>query len=101
MKAYVIGSVQMRDDSWVKEYAAKTEAIVTRHGGRYLVRGATMEKLEGAGPLPHVMVVIEFPSYEAARACWDSPEYQAVKALRDGHAVADIIVIEGYDGPQP
>ena len=38
--------------SWVKEYAAKTEAIVTRHGGRYLVRGATMEKLEGAAPLP-------------------------------------------------
>ena len=52
MQAYVIGSVQMRDDSWVKEYAAKTEAIVTRHGGRYLVRGATMEKLEGAAPLP-------------------------------------------------
>jgi uncharacterized protein (DUF1330 family) len=56
MKAYAIGSVQMGNDSWVKDYAAKTEAIVARHGGRYLVRGATMEKLEGAGPLPHVSI---------------------------------------------
>jgi len=46
-------------------------------------------------------VVIEFASYEEALACWDSPEYQAAKAERDGHAVADIIIIEGYEGPQP
>ena len=43
-------------------------------------------------------VVIEFPSYEAALACWDSPEYQAAKTKRDGHATAEIIVIEGYEG---
>ena len=52
MKAYVIGSVQMRDDSWVQEHVAQTEAIVAKHGGRYLVRGATMEKPEGDGHCP-------------------------------------------------
>jgi uncharacterized protein (DUF1330 family) len=46
-------------------------------------------------------VVIEFPTYEAALECWDSPEYQAAKAERDGHAIADIIIIEAYEGPQP
>ena len=46
-------------------------------------------------------VVIEFPSYEAALACWNSPEYKSAKAKRQGGAVADIIVIEGYDGAQP
>jgi uncharacterized protein (DUF1330 family) len=95
MKAYAIGSVQMRDDSWVKEYAAKTEAIVTRHGGRYLVRGANMEKLEGADPLPHVMVVIEFPSMEQARAWHSDPEYAPLIQLRQTGCDIELILVEG------
>ena len=95
MKAYVIGSVQMRDDSWVKEYTAKTEAIVTRHGGRYLVRGATMERLEGSDPLPHVMVVIEFPSREHARAWHTDPEYAPLIKLRQAGCDIDLVLVEG------
>ena len=95
MKAYAIGSVQMRDDSWVKDYAAKTEAIVARHGGRYLVRGATMEKLEGAVPLPHVMVVIEFPSMEHARAWHTDPEYAPLIKLRQADCDIELILAEG------
>jgi uncharacterized protein (DUF1330 family) len=41
---------------------------------------------------------MEFPSYEAALACYRSPEYQAAKALREGKAEVDLVVIEGYDG---
>lgn len=95
MNAYVIGSVQMRDDSWVKEYAAKTEAIVTRHGGRYLVRGATMEQLEGPDPLPHLMVVIEFPSMEHARAWHSDPEYAPLIKLRRAGCDIELILAEG------
>jgi uncharacterized protein (DUF1330 family) len=46
-------------------------------------------------------VVIEFPDYAAALACYRSPEYQANIKVRQPHAVADILVIEGFDGPQP
>jgi len=46
-------------------------------------------------------VVIEFPDYATALACYRSPEYQANIKVRLPHATADIIVIEGYDGPQP
>jgi uncharacterized protein (DUF1330 family) len=46
-------------------------------------------------------VVIEFPSFEAALACWHSPEYQEVLKLRSDASTADLLVIEGYDGPQP
>ena len=46
-------------------------------------------------------VVIEFPDYEAALACYSSPEYQENIKRRLAHAVADILIIEGYDGPQP
>jgi uncharacterized protein (DUF1330 family) len=45
-------------------------------------------------------VVLEFPSYQAAHDCYRSPEYQAAIALRKDNATADIIVVEGYDGPQ-
>jgi uncharacterized protein (DUF1330 family) len=45
-------------------------------------------------------VVLEFPSYQAARDCYRSPEYQAAAALRKGKAEVDLIIIEGYDGPQ-
>ena len=46
-------------------------------------------------------VVIEFPDYAAALACYNSPEYQANIKLRQPHSIAELIVIEGYDGPQP
>jgi uncharacterized protein (DUF1330 family) len=45
--------------------------------------------------------VIEFPDYAAALACYSSPEYQANIKVRQPHSVLDIIIIEGYDGPQP
>jgi uncharacterized protein (DUF1330 family) len=46
-------------------------------------------------------VVIEFPDYASALACYQSPEYQQNIKVRKPHAVADIVVIEGYDGAQP
>jgi uncharacterized protein (DUF1330 family) len=46
-------------------------------------------------------VVIEFPSYQAALDCWNSPEYAKAKALRDNVSLADIVLVEGYVGPQP
>jgi uncharacterized protein (DUF1330 family) len=52
----------MRDPSWRQEYGPKTEALVAKYGGKYLVRGGAMERLEGTGQLPSVIVVLEFPS---------------------------------------
>ena len=46
-------------------------------------------------------VILEFPSYADALACYRSPEYQPVKAMRTGASDADIVIVEGYDGPQP
>jgi len=46
-------------------------------------------------------VVIEFPSYEAALACYHSPEYRAAMALRQGKSTMDLAIVEGWDGPQP
>jgi uncharacterized protein (DUF1330 family) len=95
MTAYAIGRLQMRDPSWVKAYGPATERLVHKHGGRYLVRGTAMERLEGSGPLPSVMVVIEFPSAAHARAWYGDPEYLPLIRLRQGGSDLDFVLVEG------
>ena len=69
-----------------------------KFGARFLVRGGRSEVTEGHARSR--TVVIEFPSYEAALACYRSPDYQAAKALREGKGEIDLVVIEGYDAAQ-
>ncbi|MGA7429643.1 MAG: DUF1330 domain-containing protein, partial [Xanthobacteraceae bacterium] len=69
-----------------------------KFGGRFLVRGGAREVTEGK--VRSRTVVLEFPSYEAALGCYRSPDYQAVKKLRDGRSHADLVITEGYDGPK-
>lgn len=99
MKGYWIGRVTVRNMEAYKAYAAANGEAFAKYGGRFLVRGGQFESVSGE-PRPR-NVVIEFPSYEAALQCWHSPEYQAAKAKQQGGADSDLIVIEGYDGPQP
>ena len=98
-KGYWIGRVDVHSDEGYKPYAAANPAIFKKFGGRFVVRGGRYEAVEGHSRTRNV--VIEFPDYETALACYHSPEYQANLQLRVAHAVADLLVIEGYDGPQP
>ena len=98
-KGYWIGRVDVNDDEGYKPYAAANPAIFKKFGGRFVIRGGKFESKEGTSRTRNV--VIEFPDYAAAMACYNSPEYQANIKLRLPYAVADILVIEGYDGPQP
>jgi len=98
-KGYWIGRVDVKSDEGYKPYAAANPPIFKKYGGRYVVRGGKFEGKEGTSRSRNV--VIEFPSYQAALDCYNSPEYQANIKVRQTAADADIIVIEGYDGPQP
>lgn len=98
-KGYWIGRVDVTSDEGYKPYAAANAAIFKTFGGRFVVRGGKFQCMEGTSRTRNV--VIEFPDYQAALDCYNSPEYQANIQVRLPHAVADIIVIEGYDGPQP
>jgi uncharacterized protein (DUF1330 family) len=98
-KGYWIGRVDVKDEEGYKPYAAANPGIIKKFGGRFVVRGGKFESKEGTSRARNV--VIEFPSFQAAMECFNSPEYQENMKLREAHAVADIIVIEGYDGPQP
>ena len=74
-------------------------AIFKKFGGRYVVRGGKFDGMEGSSRSRNV--VIEFADYATAMACYRSPEYQANIKVRQPHSAVDLIVIEGYDGPQP
>ena len=98
-KGYWIARVDVNNEDGFKPYAAANAAIFKKFGGRYVVRGGKFDGMEGSSRSRNV--VIEFPDYATALACYRSPEYQANIKVRQPHSVVDLIVIEGYDGPQP
>lgn len=95
-KGYWIARVDVSDPDTYQKYMAANGRAFERYGGRFLVRGGPAETVEGESRSRNV--VLEFPTYEAALACWKSKEYQEARQFRLNAAVADLIVIEGYDG---
>ena len=98
-KGYWIGRVEVSDLEKYKLYVAANALPFQKYGARFLVRGGQFENPEGESRSRNV--VLEFPSYQAALDCWHSPEYQAAIKLRESVTTIDLIIIEGYDGPQP
>jgi uncharacterized protein (DUF1330 family) len=98
-KGYWMASGEVSDVEQYKKYAAANAIPFAKYGAKFLVRGGAFECMEGSTASRNV--VIEFPSYEAALACYKSPEYQAAIELRKPASKLDLIIIQGYDGPQP
>ncbi|HXX25370.1 MAG TPA: DUF1330 domain-containing protein [Pseudolabrys sp.] len=98
-KGYWIGRVEVSSEEGYKPYAMGNQPIFKKFGGRYVIRAGKYECVEGEARSRNV--VIEFPDYATALACYRSPEYQQNIKLRQPHSIADIVVVEGYDGPQP
>ena len=98
-KGYWIVRVDIRDPEQYKNYIAANAAPFRKWGARFLVRAGRHEAVEGTARSRNA--VIEFPTYEAALECWRSPEYQEAMKLRTPVSTADLVIIEGYEGPQP
>lgn len=92
-KGYWIARVDVRDAERYKDYVAAAKPAFERFGAVFLARGGAYERLEGAVRARNV--VIEFPSLEAAVACYNSPEYQVAAAIRQEVASAEMVVVEG------
>lgn len=97
-KGYWIGRVDVHNEDGYAPYIAANGAIFKKFNGRPIVRGGRFEAVEGTARSRNV--VIEFPDFDTAMACYRSPEYQANIKVRQPHAVADLIIIEGHDVPQ-
>jgi len=98
-KGYWIGHVDVADPEAYKAYVQANAAPLAKYGAKFLVRGGKADGPEGKLRSRHV--VLEFESYEKAVACYHSPEYQAAIKLRAPVSAGDIVIVEGYDGPQP
>ena len=96
-KGYWIGRVDVSNEEGYAPYIAANGAIFKAFGARPLVRGGRYEAVEGSSRARNV--VIEFKDFETALACYRSPEYQANIKVRQPHAIADLIVIEGFEAP--
>ena len=98
-KGYWIGRVDVSDADAYRKYVVANAEPFARFGAKFLIRGGRFECVEGDARERNV--VIEFPSFEAARACYEDPAYQRAKPQRAGASEGYNIVIQGYDGPQP
>ena len=94
-KGYWIARVDVSDPEAYKKYVAANAEAFEKYGGRFLVRGGPFEAMEGSSRQRNV--VLEFASYEAALACYNSPEYAKAKAFRTAASEGELVVIEGYD----
>jgi uncharacterized protein (DUF1330 family) len=93
-KAYLLVQADISNPDQYQNYAKVSPGIIAKYGGTYLARAGRTTTLEGPAAKSRV-VVIEFPSFEAAERFYNSDEYKEARKLRAGAATAQFIVVEG------
>lgn len=96
MKAYMVGQIEVEDPEGYEAYRKDVLPTITAFGGRFLVRGGKMTKIEGEWPFSRA-VVIEFPSREAAEGWYRSPAYQKLLPLRLKASRGNFIIADGAE----
>jgi len=96
-KGYWIARLDVHNVDGYKEYVARNGAVFEKYGAKFLVRAGRFECKEGSSRSRNV--VLEFKDYDTALACYNSPEYADLVAIRAPHAAGDLVIVEGYDGP--
>jgi uncharacterized protein (DUF1330 family) len=92
-KGYIITRVDILNPEAYALYAAAATPVIAAHGGKPLARGGRWEALEGQARARNV--VLEFADYETARGYFHSQEYQTARALREGAARIEMVLVEG------
>ena len=97
MRYYAIVEIDITDQSWVADYVKNVTPMLERHGGRYLARTSKIERIEGDRKLPQVVVLVEFPSKEAAERFYGSGEYRPYLELRKAGGKNEFLLFAGED----
>ena len=93
-KGYLLFRSEFADKEAIRPYGRAVVPVAARFGGRFIALADHPEAVEGKPDLRRV-VILEFPSVEAARAFWNSPEYAEVKKLREGIGIVEALLFEG------
>ncbi len=95
MPAYWVARSRINDTVEYKKYTDLVPAIIARYGGNVLARGGRYRIMEGPEKF-HRFIVIEFPTFELAVACFNSPEYAKAAAYRrSGAGDVENVIVEG------
>ena len=94
MKAYVIANIDVQDPARYADYIKLTPGTIAPFGGRFIARGGRSERLEGDTPANR-LVILEFPSYDQAKAWYDSDGYRVAMAIRQSASTGSLILVEG------
>ena len=93
--AYILVDTKITDPDAYEDYKAAARPIIEQYGGVYLTRGGKMDNMQTELWDPTRIVLVKFPSMEAAHAFLDSPEYAPVKSIRLANSKATLLVLEG------
>ena len=94
MPAFVLANVTVNDPVRYEDYRRLVTPTIAKYGGRFIVRGGTVEVLEGDWR-PNRLVLLEFPSAEHARQWWNSPEHTEAKLIRQATSEGTLLLLEG------
>lgn len=97
MVHYVMGEITLTETAWVRRYLQEINLFIEKHGGCVLARSVNTEKIEGDRRLPTNVILVEFPTREAAAAFFDDPEYQPLRALRRAGSHSEFIAFPAED----
>lgn len=94
MPAYMIIEARISDPQKFAPYARANPPIIAQYGGRYVAMRGHVEALEGELGDSRI-VLSQWPDLDSARRYWNSPEYQAIKPLREGAGEFRVLLVEG------
>ncbi len=97
MRCYTVAELEITDPSWVGDYVAEVTPMVERHGGRYLARTTKVERIEGERSPAQVLLLIEWPSREAADEFYESEEYRPHREARRRGSRNEFVLVAGED----
>jgi uncharacterized protein (DUF1330 family) len=97
VKHYAVAELDVTDPAWVADYVSEVTPMVERYGGRYLARSVQVERIEGEQQAPQVVLLIEWPSREAADAFYESEEYRPHREARRRGARNRFLIVSGED----
>lgn len=97
MKYFSVAELTVTDRAWVASYVKEVTPMVESHGGRYLARTSHFERMEGDRESPQLLLVVEWPSHEAAMAFYQSAEYQPFLRARLAGSIGQFYLVPGED----
>src|SRR5271169_2815859 len=97
MKYYAVAEIEIIDQSWVRASVENVTRLVEERGGRYLARTRMIEKLEGERKAPQILVIVEWPCEDVAKAFYESDEYWPYRQSRFAGAKNEFLLVAGED----